>query len=348
MKKTMIGSATAGVLLTVGLLLSVSCDRSFEARLGRPRPFEPDGLHGIESGKVFDLKGTSNTDFKVMFFGLIVVANTDTSGDPAKPRRAMLVEGKTGMLHEPLLIVDQPGDAGAQAKLEDALKDATGHTADCHNSKYRDSCVVNVAGVAMRIRDTDGKIATGTLGNDRSFSIVPSLKANATGTAAQKELKTGLVTQSLPATPVAAYFEIDGGGTLEACPFARGGNFGGGGTTACRQFASDVYWFGETAASKPAVLQLASKVKTDGSGNLDWKTIPVANTGRLVIAISNEPLIQPTGASTKHFDLFAKVLDGGGLPSITADCAPPTCPGACVTCNGPKVIVPGCSDSQWP
>lgn len=346
--KRMIGSAASGVLLTAGLLLVTSCDRSFEARLGRPRPFAPDGSRGIESGKVFAVSGTANTDFKVIFFGLIVVANTDTSGNPAKPRRAVLVEGDSpDMLHEPLLIVDKPADKAAQTALKDALDTVTGRVTDCDNSKYRDSCVVNVAGVAMRIRDTAGNVAINTLSNHASFTIVPSLKTRATWATAKKELKTGLLTQKLPATPVAAYFEIDGGGTLKACPFARGGVFGGGSTAACEQFASDVYWFGMTTT--PAVLQLASKLKSEADGgDLEWKTIPIANTGRLEIAISNEPLIPPTGASTEHFDLFEKVLDGGQLPPITADCAPPKCPGACVKCTKQQVIVPGCSDSQWP
>ena len=321
-----------------------SCRHDFESRLHRPRPFTSSTERGFISGSVLAPKRVSSAkaNFKVVFFGLIVHANFDAGGNPASPRRALLVEGDTGMEHKPLLFVDRPADSQKRTDLENALKDATGNTADCSGSEYPDLCAVSIKGVAMRIRDEDGSVASGTLTNGASFDIVPSLKRREKGTDAQKKkLKPGLLTQKLPAAPIASYFEIDGGGELTACPFSGGGFFSST-PTSCDQFANDVFWNGVTKTK--AVLQLAYTV--DGNGDLVWKSIPTANAGQLDIGISNETAVS-TGMSTAHFNLFAKVLDGGALESITR-CNIPTCPSACVSCKGPKVIIPGCSDSQYP
>jgi hypothetical protein len=212
---------------------------------------------------------------------------------------------------------------------------------------------VVLAGVDMRIRGDNGDPAskvTGTLGYDaqRSFEcILPHLKSDSTGTSAETDILAALLLPepALPAAPARAFFEIDGGGTLSACPFQLSG-FYNGNSAACRQFASDVYWTGTT--KKMAVLQLRSALTSipDGSGGFipTWKTIEIGNTGLLDIGITNEPPAA-IGMTSGHFALFNQVLGGGKVPTITG-CSIPV--SVCVHCTGPRVVIPGCSDSAWP
>lgn len=342
-------------LLLVISIVGVRCkqDEAPAKALPRAEPFNSMTHHGFSgsSTSVVVSVGNTTSDFKVNFAGLIVVANYDDAGTETSPRRAMLVEGKQDMEHEPLLIVGKPSDATELANLEADLKDGTGHTADCSGSRYPDHCIVDLTGVAVQVHDSNGGKAPGQLGydNTQSFArLVPSIKKKAkpkqpNGPDTDTDLMTGLRQQMLPASPVAAYFEIDGGGTLGACPFSQGGHFSDEPSNASNQFASDVFWVGQTDPRYPAVLQLAYKVTNN---QLVWKTIRTANKGVLKIGISNEPK-PPVQFSTQHFQLFDKVLNGGSVLKITAG-GPPQCPQGCLKCASFLAVIPGCSDSQWP
>src|SRR5207244_2565497 len=165
----------------------------------------------------------------------------------------------------------------------DLMTGTGNHQPDCDNADYPDLCIVRVEGVAIRIRGDGDTVALNTLSNGRSFAIVPSLKSHVERSTSPPDLMSGLLTQKQPADPVAAYFEIDGGGVLAACPFSNGGFFGNSGAT-CDQFASDVFWDGDTTGA--AVLQLAYKL--DGNGDLVWYKIRIANKGPLRIDIAND------------------------------------------------------------
>lgn len=294
------------------------------------------------------LSAATPPNFTVKFSGLIVHAKFSSSAADSDPRRSVLVKGADGMDHVPILIVDKPTDSGELATLMKQLYDATGKTSDC--AKIQNRCMVEIEGVHARIRGdggASGSTAMPPLVPTKSFDcLVPHLKTVASGTNTETEI-LGIVLQNepaLPADPSSAWFEIDGGGELTACPFGLGG-FYGTNTTACSQFANLVYWSG--AVNETPKLQMRSdKTPKDGNGNPTWVNIDVPYAGLLDIVITNDPRTSMS-PSTAHFELFERVLNGAQLPSLTANCIVPAA-SRCARCSGSSVLIPGCSDSQWP
>jgi hypothetical protein len=308
-------------------------------------PFQSTNEPGVEKTSLVLPLNNTPSDFIVDFSGLIVQSQFTANGTDSSPRRAILVEGDASMPHVPRLIVDKPTDSTQLANLIQELTDATGNAPDCNDGKLPDRCVVVLAGIDMRIRgdggDPNSKV-TGTLGYDakRSFDcLLPHLKSESAGSSAETDIRSTLLLPepALPASPATAYFEIDGGGMLSACPFKLSG-FYNANSSACRQFASNVFWTGTT--NNTAVLQLRSRL----TGNTTWKTIDIGNTGLLDIALTNEPP-NPISMTSGHFVLFNKVLGGGKVPTVTS-CPIPV--NVCIKCSGPRVVIPGCSDSAWP
>lgn len=307
------------------------------------RPFFSVSEKGVTAKSVVLPLGTTTAAFQVTFSGIICHAKLDTAGGDNTPRRSILVEGKTGMEHEPLLLLDMPAASTAVDVLKNQLATWTGNTPKCPDPVVTTKCSVDITGVDVRIRGKAGadpnSVALGPLGYDakRSFEcIVPRLKDHVVPGMSGNDIKPALTMTNpgFPASPATAYFEIDGGGTLAACPMASGGFYRD--ATMCEQFARKVFWVGETDGM--AVVQLRS-AKTSN----DWKTITLNNAGRLDVRIKNEPPIS-TSMTSAHFELYETILGGVNLPRITP-CNKPT---VCVTCSSNQISIPGCSDSQWP
>lgn len=286
----------------------------------------------------------TTSGFRINFVGLICHAKVDKAGGASSARRALLVAGKSGMEHEARIIFDEPTDSGDAQKLKDDLYAATGNHAVC----AKHLCGVAVGAAEMRIRG-DGGVSTSTalntLSPDHSFDcLVPNIKTlamNQGGSDAATDIPSAYRTNP-PSGKLAALFEIDGGGTLSACPFGDGGLVRDPktGQDSCLQFAKTVSWTGST--SGVAVVQIRTPYSiAQGS---DFVTIRAGNGGTLRVGVSNEPPTQ-IAMTSAHFVLFNDLLSGGKVPSITA-CTVPT---FCSNCGvSGSVVIPGCSDTQWP
>lgn len=307
--------------------------------LGNLRTFSTSAEARTAKGALVARVTNTPSSFLVDFNGLITIAKM-TAGDDSTPRRAIAVEGNPSMMHVAMLIVDAPVTPADVTTLTTELATYTGHSVNCSDPNFPGECTVEFTGADLRIRGDGGTVATGTLTNDASFNcLVHSLyQISGKGTL----LPALLIPAALPASPSSGFFEIDGGGTLLACPFTRkdqsGGYYDNDPNKNCIQFAEDAYWKGTTTGT--AILQIRSM----NTPNHDWIPLHINNSGRLNVGIVNEPP-PPMTPSSAHFALFDKILATGRVPGIVV-CPNPT---ICVTCGpGREVLVPGCSDTQYP
>jgi hypothetical protein len=280
-------------------------------------------------------------DFVVVFDGIICDASFKLPSGKDE-RRAIVVESSPfAMHHEPSLLVPTPSDPAASRLLQTKLRDASHNVVKC-NADY---CSVALGDVSLRIRSAaNGTKALGSLVPAASMCLVPHLQKEAHAGA----LVASVMNDGLPSDNAAAYFEIEGGGTLAATAFKQPGLFftidpstGNRIRDTCRRFASAIEWSGTTDSA--AMLQMASDATLGG-----WVTIPTGNTGRLEVIVTNQP---PAGTppSPAHFSLNHKLMTGD-LPQIETPCtldASYTCK-ECSGCLGPLVFVPGCSDTTYP
>jgi|GEM_PF-5890317 len=304
---------------------------------------------GIGRAKMTVVTG-SPSDFQVIYIGLICHAKLDENAGFDTTRRSLLVAGNKMKPHVPLLILKAPSDATELKNMKQDLQDATNIPPQCNNVE----CSVDVTGINIRVRG-DGGVDTSlpntpfTPDAKKSFDcMLPHLKSDsnvASGSDVEKTIPQSLRMPDPPAPTggLTATFDIEGGGTLEACPFAQGG-FYPNNSAECLQFAKTVKWTGTTSGQ--SVLQLRSAVYTANQ----WKTIRTYNTGILKIGVSNEPpaAATPTSPSSLHVDLYDQLMSGGHMQTVTG-CIQPTT--ICRVCSGPTsavVAIPGCSDSTYP
>jgi hypothetical protein len=274
--------------------------------------------------------------FEVSFQGIICFArwqepykaeNRPTCKDPSLRRRAIVVEGNTmRMRHDPRLFV-------APTVTKSDLFRASGQPVYCND----DVCWVDLAGVALRIRDEnkDAPVYPPFCVDQTFCDFVPQLRD---GDFPGGELREELRTADLPSNGAAAFFEIDGGGVLSACAFANKGVFVNADhkllSKSCRPFAEEVRWVGATAGT--AFLEM----KSAGTAG-QWEKIRMNNTGPLWLRIET---VSAARRTPEHFALHNKLLTNTVLPTIDI-CDDEM---SDYLCTSARIEVPGCSDSGWP
>jgi hypothetical protein len=199
--------------------------------------------------------------------------------------------------------------------------------------------------ISMRISGKSGGDRKGPPERLPRFScLVPQMKNDPNIDAG--DLKPSVRAAGLPGSFVSGYFELDSGGSLDACPFQVPGRFVREGATPpkegpSRHFAQYVRWSGSTDGD--SMLEIRSR-QTNGA----FVEIPIPHEGtRLEIRVTNFPPGNPIEhASPEHFALNSKVLVKPDLPKVDKATDPKD---GCY-CSGiqPEVAVPGCSDTGWP
>lgn len=282
--------------------------------------------------------------FEVTFEGIILHAlfKSPETGEPM--RRAIVVQPNyIKMRHAPLLVVSDDVDVPS-------LRDASGQRVYCNAEAKR--CWVTMVGLDMRIVEQGVAAEDGrSLPDDTDESFTCLLPHLGTDPNIRASLLSTLTTADPPHGPAAAYFELDRGGVLLACPFdgddpsKNGGRFIPAGATPrdpcregddCQAFAEVLYWINDEI--KAPSLELWSP----RTGR--WLPVRFQTTHPLFVTVSNQPA-HKMSPSPEHFVLFQKLLRETKLPTIQLGPATP-----CATCDesGGEVFVAGCSDSQWP
>jgi hypothetical protein len=281
----------------------------------------------------------SKTQFEVSFQGIVCFARwrdpyktadkpVCNDSDPHLKHRAIVVEGDTmRMRHNPRLFV-------SPSVTKSELTHASGQPVYCN----KDVCWVDLVGVDMRIRDTkvNPPIDPAFCVDQTFCDFVPQLRDN--GDFHGGELRESMRGDDLPSDGAAAFFEIDGGGTLSACAFKEKGVFVDADhkllSKQCRPFAEEVRWKGATADD--AFLEMRSSA-TAGT----WQRIHMGNTGALWLRIET---VSTSRRTPEHFALHNKLLISTILPTI--DVCNETLTGD--LCTSAEIEVPGCSDTGWP
>lgn len=318
------------------LILLCSC-----GSMSRPVPSSALGMELTpQDSATVSRSAPSASQFNVVFKGIIMHARFSLDSKAPDQERAIIIEGTPAMFHRPTLYVPPSVDVTR-------LRDVTGQPVFCTATE----CSVLIDDISMRVSGKSGASRQGPPERLERFNcLVPHMRddpnINPTLNLDPKdrmELKRSVTAPGLPGSFVSGFFELDSGGTLDACPFQDPGHFFRKGAVKtegpARHFAGLVQWSGSTDGD--AILEIHSR-QTNG----EFVEIPIAHDGvPLEIRVENFP----PGvhyASPKHFALNSRVLMNPNLPEVEYAPDPRD---HCQDCGfQPKMSVPGCSDTGWP
>jgi hypothetical protein len=280
------------------------------------------------------------TYFEVSFSGIICHARWENSTNTTPPscykpdlqRRAIIIKGNhLTMRHHATLFF--PLSIPPNDKKD--LEKWAGHKVKCDVN----TCGVRIDGLDMRIRGDGRQPPLGALDVTPVYcNSVPHLKTDTDIDGG--DLDPLYMSNDLPSGNAAGYFEIEGGGSLDACLYRQGGIFvasdGKVLSHTCRRFADEVRWTGTTTGT--ATLEVRSRT----TPNKDWQPVNINNSDKLFLRIET---VTSAHGTPRHFALHEKVLVSKRLPKILP-CDPAD--GTDVPCTSAFVDVPGCSDTNWP